>query len=80
MDYITLLLNTYINQKAIFSEVIQNRQKEIDKEKSISKKEFYFNCSKVIETLKSQIDDRFYKRQNELYLIINLKEANYIVF
>lgn len=75
MDYLTLLLNTYINQKEIFSEAIQNRQKEIDKEKSISKKEFYFNCSKVIETLKSQIDEKFNKRKNELYLIIDLREA-----
>lgn len=75
MDYLTLLLNTYFNEKEIFSEVIQNRQIQFEKEQSISKKEFYFNCSRVIETLIKQIDDRFYKRQNELCQIIDLKEA-----
>lgn len=75
MDYLTLLLNTYINEKDIFSEVIQNRQIQFEKEHSISKKEFYFNCRKVVESINSKIEDRFYKRQNELCQIIDLKEA-----
>jgi len=75
MDYFTLLLNTYINDKDIFSEVIQNRQIQLEKEKNISKKEFYFNCRKVIDNFKSKIDIDFSKRQNELCQIIDLKEA-----
>lgn len=75
IDYLTLLLDTYINQKDIFFEVIQNRQLDFEKNNSISKKEFYFNCDKVVKNLKSQIDEQFFKRQKELYQIIEFKEA-----
>jgi hypothetical protein len=75
MDYLKFLLNTYISEKEIFAEVVQNRQIQFEKEQSISKKEFYFNCRKVIEFLKNKIDDRFYKRQDELCQIIDLREA-----
>lgn len=55
MDYLTLLLETYINEREIFTEVLKNRQKQIENEKSISKKEFYFNCDKVINELNLQL-------------------------
>jgi len=75
MEYLTLLLNTYIVQKEIFSEVIKNRQLDFENNKSISKKEFYFNCNKVIKNLKSEVDNKYFERIKELYLISDLREA-----
>lgn len=73
--FIDILLNGFFDDASLLKEYLIRNQKNAEKETFITQQEFYKRCYNIITILESKIDYDFSKRQNELYMIADLRES-----
>lgn len=72
-NIIEILIGSLAN-KNIFKEQLIKNQKIKERDSFVSKKEFYTLCDSEIQDLKQQINDKYFKRMNDLHFAMNLNE------
>tara|TARA_R110002126_G_scaffold155253_1_gene302278 strand:+ start:403 stop:1080 length:678 start_codon:yes stop_codon:yes gene_type:complete len=73
--FIDVLLNGFFDDASLLKEYLIRNQKNAEKETFVTQQEFYKRCYNIITILESKIDYDFSKRQNELYMIADLRES-----
>lgn len=73
--FMDILLNGFFDDASLLKEYLIRNQKNAEKETFITQQEFYKRCYNIITILESKIDNDFFKRQNELYMIADLRES-----
>lgn len=73
--FIDILLNGFFDDASLLKEYLIRNQKNAEKQTFVTKQEFYKRCYNIITILESKIDYDFSKRQNELYMIADLRES-----
>jgi hypothetical protein len=70
-----ILLNGFFDDASLLKEYLIRNQKNAEKETFITQQEFYKRCYDIITNFENKIDYKFYERQNDLYMIADLKES-----
>jgi hypothetical protein len=73
-NYLKIIIEGLIEVENLKSYFIR-LQKVNERDNFITKIEFYSKLTNVTDDLKTKCKERFYKRKNELYLILDLKKA-----
>ena len=73
-NYLKIIIEGVIEVENLKSYFIR-LQKVNERDNFITKIEFYSRLTNVTDDLKTKCKERFYKRKNELYLILDLKKA-----
>jgi hypothetical protein len=72
---IDIILNGFFDDASLLKEYLIRNQKNAEKETFITQQEFYKRCYNVITIFENKIDDIFFKRQTDLYIIADLRES-----
>jgi ribosomal protein S17 len=73
--FIDILLNGFFDDASLLKEYLIRNQKNAEKETFITQQEFYERCHNVITIFENKIDYIFFTRQNDLYMIADLRES-----